>query len=83
MGRTPLIWTSILMAAACVSIDLWFSTARCDLSPPLYATGIVIGLCSQAIAVALPIVVARYFAGESLKFQLRGIGLGPRRGVRQ
>lgn len=75
MGKTPLIWTSILMAAACVAIDLWFVTARCASSPPLYATGIVIGLCSQVIAVALPNLVARHFATESLKFQLRGIGL--------
>jgi hypothetical protein len=76
MGRTPLIWASISIATACVAVDLWFLTARCAASPPLYVTGIVIGLCSQMIAVALPMFVARHFASESLKFQLRGLGLG-------
>ena len=76
MSRTPLIWASILFGTACVAIDLWFATARCSASPPLYVTGIVIGLCSQLIAVALPMFVARHFPSESLKFQLRSVGLG-------
>jgi hypothetical protein len=76
MSKTPLIWASMLMAAACVALDLWFATARCAFSPPLYAIGVAIGAVAQVGAVALPMLVARHFPGESLKFQLRAVGLG-------
>jgi hypothetical protein len=67
---------SALTAATCVALDLWFSTARCSVSPPLYGLGIAVGVLSQVLAVALPVLVARHFPTESLKFQIRGVGLG-------
>jgi len=76
MGRSALIWTSALIAAACIGLDLWFATARCSASPPLYSVGIAIGALAQVLAVALPMFVARHFPSESIGFQLRGVGLG-------
>jgi hypothetical protein len=76
MGRAALIWLSVLIAAACVGLDLWFGTARCSVSPPPYAAGVAIGALSQILAVAVPTLVARHFPSESPRFQLRGVGLG-------
>jgi hypothetical protein len=76
MDRTVLIWLSALIAATCVALDLWFVTARCSVSPPLFPSGIAIGALSQILAVALPVAVARHFSGEPLRFQLRGVWLG-------
>src|ERR1700744_3090041 len=76
MGRSALISLSVLITAACIGLDLWFATARCSVSPPLYAPGIVIGALAQILAVALLMVMARHFPNESIRFQLRGIGVG-------
>jgi hypothetical protein len=76
MGRAAFILLSAFIAAACLALDIWFAMARCSVSPPLYATGVAIGAFAQVVAVALPILVARHFPSESLKFQLRGVGLG-------
>jgi hypothetical protein len=76
MDRTALFWFSALIAAACVALDLWFVTARCSVSPPLYPSGIAIGAFSQILAVALPVAVARHYSSEPLRFQLRGVWLG-------
>ena len=76
MGRSALVSLSALVAAACIGLDLWFATARCSVSPPLYAPGIAIGALSQILAVTLLMLVARHFPNESITFQLRGVGLG-------
>jgi hypothetical protein len=76
MGRSALISLSVLIAAACIGLDLWFATARCSVSPPLYAPGIVLGALAQILAVALLMLMARHFPNESIRFQLRGIGVG-------
>jgi hypothetical protein len=76
MGRSALITIAALIAAACIGIDAWFATARCSVSPPAYLTGIAIGAVSQLFAVAMPLVVAKHFPEESIRFHLRGVGLG-------
>ena len=76
MGKSALVSLSALIAAACIGLDLWFGTARCSVSPPLYAPGIVIGALAQVLAVALLMLMARHFPNESIRFQLRGIVVG-------
>jgi hypothetical protein len=76
MGRTALISFAAFIAATCLGIDLWFVTARCSVSPPLYPTGIAIGAVAQTLAVSLPLLLARHFPDETSLFHLRCIGLG-------
>jgi hypothetical protein len=76
MSRSALVSLSALIAAACIGLDTWFATARCSVSPPLYAPGIAIGALAQIVAVALLMLMARHFPNESIRFQLRGVGLG-------
>ena len=65
MGRSALVSLSALIVAACIGLDIWFATARCSVSPPLYAPGIAIGALAQIVAVALLMLMARHFFGTN------------------
>ena len=67
---------SAILAAMLIALDVWFATSRCSMSPPIYTVGIAIGALCQVFSVAMPIVLARHFPDESLRFQLRCLGLG-------
>jgi hypothetical protein len=75
MDRAVLIWMSAVLAAVFIALDLWFAASRCAASPPLYPTGMAIGGVSQVLCISMPIVLARHFSTESLRFHLRGLGL--------
>ena len=68
-----LVW---IMLSACIVMDVWYVIARCDASPPVYVSGAVLGLISQALGVGIPWLVLRWFKAEPWRFYRRYVGIG-------
>jgi hypothetical protein len=75
MNKMRLIFGLVLFAA-CVMLDVWFVSARCSASPPVFMTGIVLGGGLQLLSFGVPLLAVRWFDSASVGIHLRGAAIG-------
>ena len=56
--------------------DVYFLGSRCECSPEIYASGVVVGLLVQAAAISIPLIVDHLFHDSACIVRLRAVGIG-------
>jgi hypothetical protein len=74
--HNPRLIPAALLLGLCLVFDVWFIAIRCNASPPVFVTGLVLGGVLQMLAIGVPLLAARRFHFEQPLFHLRNAALG-------